>query len=517
LPTVLRRAAEKFGDSDFVVVPDRRISFRHAEAASRHLAKRLLAAGVGKGTRVGIHLPTGPECAVAWLALARIGALSMIFSTFYRPAELRKAMRLGDVAFLLTQPSMLGKDHQSYLENALPGLEKSRASRLRLPDVPYLRSIWVRGDTDRAWADSYLMSSDEPASMVDGIDDDFLEAVESEVKPADEIVVVFTSGTSADPKGVIHTHGTLVRKTSAVADASLDPTFSGRILSLTPFFWIGGIQMLAGALQGGGAILTLERNEPTAAIELGERERATDIMGNAAVLRSLMGSEGGHGAISSLRPPARRPWDGEPNSRGDRPFGFGMTETMGPWNGVRGFEWRVVNPETGQDLPEGVDGEFWVRGYGLMAGLYKREREETFTPDGFYRTGDHGYVEGDAVFFKGRLTDMIKTRGANVAPPEVEAVLNDLRGVRVSFVVGLPHEAYGQEVAAAVLSEGAEALDLDQILALARRELSAFKVPTFVEEITEADIEWLPSGKPDRRALADLLLKRRAESGSVSS
>src|SRR5262249_30745290 len=156
-----------------------------------------------------------------------------------------------------------------------------------------------RGDTDRAWADSYLVSSDEPTGTVDGIDDDFLEAVESEVKPADEMVVVFTSGTSADPKGVIHNHGTVVRKTAEVADASLDPTFSGRILSLTPLFWIGGIQMLAGALQGGGAILTLERNEPTAAIELGEREQATDIMGNAAVLRSLMGSEGGHGAISS--------------------------------------------------------------------------------------------------------------------------------------------------------------------------------------------------------------------------
>src|SRR5262249_4619956 len=231
--------AEKFGDADFVVVPDRRISFRQAEAASRHLAKRLLAAGVAKGTRVGIHLPTGPECAVAWLAVTRIGALSMIFSTFYRPAELRRAMRLGDVALLLTQSSMLGKDHQSFLENALPGLEKSSASRLRLPDVPYLRSIWVRGDTDRAWADFYLVSSDEPTSTVDGIDDDFLEAVESEVKPADEMVVVFTSGTSADPKGVIHTHGAVVRKTAAVADASLDPTFSGRILSLTPFFWIG--------------------------------------------------------------------------------------------------------------------------------------------------------------------------------------------------------------------------------------------------------------------------------------
>ncbi|HEX5097106.1 MAG TPA: AMP-binding protein, partial [Acidimicrobiia bacterium] len=110
IPVVVRRAAEEFGDNDYVVLPDQRISFRDAERASRRLAKELLAAGAGKGTRVGIHIANGPEWVVAFLAATRIGALAMPYSTLYRPAELRRALRIGDVDVLLTTSTILGKD-----------------------------------------------------------------------------------------------------------------------------------------------------------------------------------------------------------------------------------------------------------------------------------------------------------------------------------------------------------------------------------------------------------------------
>src|SRR5262245_48862109 len=109
---LIRRAANEFGDDDFVVTRDRRISFREAEAACGGLAKQLLAAGAGKGTRVGVHLPSGPDWAVAWIGATRIGALCMVFSTVYRPAELRKALRMGDVATLVAPRTLLGKDHE---------------------------------------------------------------------------------------------------------------------------------------------------------------------------------------------------------------------------------------------------------------------------------------------------------------------------------------------------------------------------------------------------------------------
>jgi acyl-CoA synthetase (AMP-forming)/AMP-acid ligase II len=508
MPVVARRAASAFGDADFVVLPDRRISFRQAEAASRRLAKELLAAGAGKGTRVGIHLPTGPEWAVAWMAVSRIGALALPFSTIYRPAELRTAIRIGDVALLLAPAILLGKDHAAYLEEAVPGLPGSTRGRLRVPELPHLRSIRLLGGSTRPWADRFDVSDAGAGDPVDGFDDELLAALEAEVTPADPMLVVFTSGTTAEPKAVIHSQGAVLRKTAPVADAGLDATFPGRVLSLMPFFWVGGLQNAAGALQSGGAILTLERLDPLAALELAKRERATSINGNPTALRALLGAAGE--TLPSLRPLPIRPWEGGPSSRGDDPTGLGMTETLGVWAAIEGFDCRVVDPETGEVVDEGEVGEFLVRGYGLMQGLYKGERENVFTPDGFYRTGDLGYVEKGKVYFQGRLDDMIKTRGANVAPAEVEAVLNAFPQVRLSFVVGIPHDEYGQEVAAAVVAEAGRQIDVESLTAQARELLSPYKVPTLMEVVRHEEIPWLPSSKADRRGVAALLLLRRS-------
>ncbi len=517
MPVVVRRAVQEFGDADFIVLPDRRMSFREAELASRQFAKELLVAGVGKGTRVGIHLATGPEWAVAWMAVTRIGALSMPFSTLYRPAELRNAMRIGDVAVLISATTMLGKDHESYLEEAIPGLESSPGGPLRLTALPYLRSIRLLGQTSRSWAHGFEISTTATTDTVDGVDEPLLSAVEREVTPGDPMIVVFTSGTTADPKGVIHTQGAVLRKTAPVAGAGLDATFPGRVLSYMPFFWIGGIQSVAGALQSGATVLTLERLDPVAAIELAKREHATSINGNATTLQAVVSSSD-TAEFSDLKPTMsglsgphlpKRPWEGPASSKGHEPTALGMTETMGAWAGIEGFECRVLDPDTGEEVPPGEEGEFLVRGYSLLQGFLKREREDVFTADGFFPTGDVGYLENGLVYFRGRRTAMIKSKGANIAPAEVEAVLNSFPEVRVSFVVGLPHDDYGEEVAAALLPEKGQLIDIDKLLEHARPLLSSYKVPTFVTVVREEDITWLSSSKVDTRAIARLVDRAR--------
>ena len=146
----VRRAAAEFGDADFIVLPDERMSFADAELRSRQLAKRLLAAGVGKGTRVGLFFTYSTEFVVAWLAVMRIGALAMPLSSISRPAELRTLLRLGDVSLLLCAPSMLGRDMEVFLEEAVPGLADininidadARSATLVVAELPYLRRIW---------------------------------------------------------------------------------------------------------------------------------------------------------------------------------------------------------------------------------------------------------------------------------------------------------------------------------------------------------------------------------------
>jgi acyl-CoA synthetase (AMP-forming)/AMP-acid ligase II len=160
-------------------------------------------------------------------------------------------------------------------------------------------------------------------------------------------------------------------------------------------------------------------------------------------------------------------------------------------------------------LGDGETGEFWVRGYGLMDGMYKQGREDTFEADGFYRTGDLGYTENGLVYFQSRLKDMIKTKGANVAPAEVEAVLNARPEVRLSFVFGLPHETYGEEVVAAVVREGDRPVDVDVLLADCRREVSSYKVPELIVVLEPDEIPYLSSSKPDRRAIKELVAAAR--------
>jgi len=508
VPAILRRAARSFGDSDYIVMPDRRICFRDAEAASRRLSKELLAAGIGKGGHVGIHLPTGPEWVVAFLAVTRIGAVAMPLSTLYRPAELCTALRVGDVSLLLSAPVIVGKDHQAFLESAIPGLDAAVAGRLRIPQAPHLRSIWLLNGGSTTWARSFSLRAADADGEVDGIDDLLLEAVETEVSPADPMTVIFTSGTTAAPKAVIHSQGTIVRKTARSANAALRCIFGGRVLCLMPFFWIGGIQEVVAALQSGAAVLTIERSEAAAALELGKREWATTISGNPQALRSLFGDADLESAVPSLQPFAARPWDGGPSSRGHMATGIGLTETFGPWSNVAGMQCRIVDPNTSSDVAEGEVGEFWIRGYGLMLGLYKREREEVFTPDGFYRTGDLGYIENGLYFFSARLKDMIKTKGANVAPAEVEVVLNADPAVRMSFVSGAPHPRYGEEVVAAVMPEDGRPVDVERLFAQCRRALSSYKVPTMIEVLDPIDIPYLASGKPDRKSIKELLIQR---------
>jgi acyl-CoA synthetase (AMP-forming)/AMP-acid ligase II len=510
MPEVIRRASSLFGDTDYIVMPDRRISFRQLEGASRRLAKELLDAGVTKGTRIGIHLVTGPEWAVAFVAATRIGALAMPFSTIYRPAELRTAMRLGDVSMLISSARMLDKDHEAFLEDAVPGLGGSRPGRLNIVDLPYLRSIRLLGDSNRPWAEPFGLSAADPEQAVNGFDDALLEALEEEVTPADSIVAVFTSGTTATPKAVVHSHGASIRKTAPAANAGLSAMFPGRHLSMMPFFWIGGIQQVLSALQSGSTLLTLERLDASAAVQLGEQEKATSILGNPQALRSLLGGKDIDSAIPTIRPLPHRPWEGGPSSTGDMATGLGMTETFGPWASVDGFECRIVDPDRGEVLDDGETGEFHVRGYGLMQGLYKREREEVFEPDGYYATGDLGYVEKDLVYFKSRVKDLIKTKGANVAPPEVEEVLDARPEVQIAFVVGLPHPEWGEEVVAGVVPRGDATVDVRGLLDDCRRLLSPYKVPTTVVILRPDEVPYLSSSKPDRRALHQVLAERRA-------
>jgi acyl-CoA synthetase (AMP-forming)/AMP-acid ligase II len=520
IPDALRARARS-ADDEFVIGRDFRLTYGEADDRSLSLASQLLAAGIGKGSRVGVLFPNGPDWVVTWLAAARIGALTVPLSTFAPGAELARAIRQTDVHALLTTSAFREGELLDRLEDGLEGLSRS-GPELELEAAPFLRWMNVDG-ISRSW--SHQLDGMKPRELV--------LAAQGEVSPADALVIMSTSGATAAPKAVVHTHGSLVRHAALLAERR-ELTAQDRIFSPMPFFWAGGLTMVVlAALTSGGAAVVQERFDAGEALELAERERVTQIScwPNTAramadhpsfAARDLSSVRGG--TLTEALPAARRP-----PGPGLAPTPLGMTETGGPHTAhddsyaplpeslrgsfgrsLPGMEHRVVDRETGIEAIGDEEGELLVRGVFLMDGLYKRERHEAFTPDGWYPTGDLGRLDVDGhVRFTGRHTAMIKTGGSNVSPGEVEDVLCGLPGVRTAHVFGVPAGDRGEDVAAAVVPEAGRSPEVSELVAAARMTLSAYKVPRHIRIVSAAEVPTLPTGKVDLVRLRALFADER--------
>ena len=519
IPELWARAVDRFADRVLIASLEEETTFGQIEARSRALAKRLLADGVGKGTRVGVLFPQGSEWVVAFLAAARIGALVMPFSTFYKPAELAKGLRMSDTEVLLIPPTMFGKDMVGFVGEAVPGLGAVTSRPIYTAEVPYLRSVVVLGTASAPWASSF----DEDAASPIG--DDLLAAVESEVTPSDLLITLFTSGTTAAPKGVVHSHGGLVRHSANLTDLTMlsekDNVFAGM-----PFFWIGGLSTtLLPAIHVGGKVLTQGRFESGEALKTLEKFAATRLIA-WPTLRQRLRADPDYDKYDLSTVGAF------PSVDGRRHSSLGMTETAGPHTlprvtenlsplpehlygsfgpPVPFVEHRIADPVTNETLTGEQVGEICVRGYSVMQGMYKREREEVFDADGWYHTGDRGYFKEGFLIFEGRASEMIKSAGSNVSPREVESELESLSEIESAWVFGFPDAERGETVVAGLLTVGD--VDLDAVKALMTERLSSYKVPREIVLLSKDDIPLLATGKADRLAVREMVRRQTGRQG----
>ncbi len=330
-----------------------------------------------------------------------------------------------------------------------------------LSELPFLRYIYVWNDNQasRPWAQPAKRLFNA-ADINPEIDDNFPRSVEEGVSAADPIMIIFSSVSTSDPRSAIHSQGTLIRH-SFNLNTTRDIEMEGRAFSPMPFFWVGGLVFALYCIVHKGACMICEEvfvlGETLALIE---REKVTSVTGWPHYGKAMQEHEYFEncdlssvrtGNIYALLPEDKRPKDLELRSNA-----LGMTETCGPHcidnmdvdlpeemrgsfgRAVEGMEHKIIDPDSGEELATGEQGELCVRGYSVMQGLYKVEREEIFDTGGFYHTGDGDHLNEDGfLFFNARMGDLTKTAGANVTPREVEIAIEALPEVFGAYVVGL--------------------------------------------------------------------------------
>jgi acyl-CoA synthetase (AMP-forming)/AMP-acid ligase II len=523
-----RAAAERFGDKTLAVLGDERLTYADADRDSARLAKGLLASGIGKGARLGLLAPNSPAWIVGWLAATRIGAVTALLNTYAKTKELAWVLRHADVQLLLTVDRFLGNDYVERLEAAVPDLAAQPPERMLVASHPFLRSVWMLRGEPPGWAGSV----DQLAARGDAVDDSLLRECEAEITPADPMVVVYSSGSTSDPKGAIHSHGAVVRHAHNLWQMR-DLIADDVLYTPMPLFWVGGFSFtLIAAMHAGATLVFEEQFEPGATLELIERERVTQVLGWPHMAKALIDhptfKERDLSSIRGGSYAALLPQDLQADAEVPRANSLGMTETLGPHTfdskdnplppdkegsfgfSVPGVEHKIVDPVTLEDCPVGQNGELWLRGYSLMLGLHKRERAEVFTADGWYRTGDGGYFDEDGHFyFTGRMGDLIKSAGMNITPRDVELVLEAMPEVAMAFVCGVDADERGQDVVAAIALRPGETLDEEEARKRVKEEIASYKVPRHIAVFSDqTQLPWLDSGKIDRRRLTAVLEER---------
>jgi acyl-CoA synthetase (AMP-forming)/AMP-acid ligase II len=530
LDEVVAKFAEREAIVSSVVGQDR-VSWSYAELRDRARAvtKALISAGVTRGTRVGLLAACRPEWVAALWGATMSGAVVVPFNTFAERPELEHMLRHSDVTILLTQPALLRHRYLDDFLDLCPDAGSAQPGALYSPSFPFLRRV-VAFDVEAApggaiqdWNSFLAAGAGVPDNVVDGI-------VEQTV-PTEDAIVIYTSGTTSLPKGALHLHrAAMLQSWRHGHREGLLP--GDRLYSAFPLFWSTGITFVLGAvLSTGACLVTAPYFDPEDALRLIEQERVTIVQcwGHQTIAlrgrqlyqtHDLSSVRRVGGAESALQLTGADPSPDVAN-RPDRQ-GYGMSEAFtyisstpvnAPvaelgYNGriLAGNAVRVVKPDSGAALGEGQEGELIVKGPVLMRAYLKVAPEVTFDEEGYFHTGDSGWVDAQGLLrWTGRLTSLIKTAGANVSPLEVENALLTHPDIKGAAVVGSPDPVVGERVVACVVPREASTLTETQVRNFLRGSLSSYKIPSRVLFFGDNELPQTGSNKFDIGAIKKIV------------
>ena len=500
-----------------------RWSYDELWVRANEVARALIAAGVGKGTRVGVLMTNRPEFLSAVFGTALAGGVAATISTFSTPAELDHLLQASACSVLLLERRVLKRDFSGVVAELEPALANGHPGELASTRFPFLRHVVSLGGGAGGvedWGSFLARGAWVQQALVD--------ATAASVTPADPGVLFFSSGSTARPKGILSAHRGVTLQLWRWPQwyRARDDV---RAWSANGFFWSGNFSMaLGGALGSGGSLVLQATFKPDEALALIERERATMLLAWPHQWQQLIAAPGWASAdLSSLKyidrtsPVAAHP---SINSTWREPYAaYGNTETftlstgfpantpedeIGGSHGVPcpGNTFKIVEPLSGETVALGERGEIAVKGPTLMLGYLGIPLDETLDAEGYFRTGDGGWFDDQGrLHWEGRLNDIVKTGGANVSPVEIDAVLKTCPGIKLVQTVGVPHDTLGELVVACVVPHAGTALDQAGVQAFAKKTLASYKVPRRVLFFAEDELALTGSAKiktADLKALA---------------
>jgi fatty-acyl-CoA synthase len=490
----------------------RTITFAEFRRLAVDCAKALHAQGVRRGDKVGILMGNCIEWVVVNFAAQYLGATMVALNTWYTQRELAYVLEHSDVTMLVSADHYLRTDYAAIL-NALQPYAAS---------LPLLRKVVMLGERKAQgaldWAE-FLASGA-------AIPDDFILAKQHEVKGEDVAYILYTSGSTAHPKGVMLVHQHLVGNMFDIGERMHFTPDDIVYMPLSLFWGMGCMNMLLGPWTHAMHIVLQEHFDATEGLELIQQYRCTVLAGTANIIHAI------------FEHPRRNEYDlstmckgtplGSPDSslkilQSVMPLGirvYGLTETHGfatmhdaadpmakractDGRLLPGFELRIVSPDTGEVLKAGEVGEIRLRGR-LMQGYYKNPEgtRNSYDEKGWFKTGDIGVLDDEGyLLFMGRFKEMLKTGGINVAPIEVEEVLLKHPAVREAFVTGVADPVREQVIAAVIVLRDGATADEDSILSYCRDQLAAYKVPRLVRFATMDEIPQTTTRKVHRLQL----------------
>jgi fatty-acyl-CoA synthase len=546
----LAHTASRFSDREFVVTDDRTYTYAEIDAWATELAAGMVEMGVRPGEHVAMVMANHPQFIAMKFAIARVGAVCVPVNFLLRGRELTYVLAQSRSVALITMDRFRQTDYAAMLDEMMPGWEHGGGGEA----FPTLRDVVVfnaepLGEPARArrWR-----TLDDLAAMATEGSFEALRHHDAHARVTDNCDILYTSGTTGSPKGVMLTHDMIVRTGYASAYCRALPSGHRVTFSLPMYHVFGYIECLLAVTFAGGAVVPRLVFDPADMLACVARHSVNEISSVPTMTLALLAEARSTWydlstitiMYSSGGPAAPGIWDEirEVFQPDELVTGYGQTETTAAMTstlpelsdehlrtsngrfrdaGVAGDPavggvlavYKAVDIVTGADLARGERGELLVRGPAVTAGYYDKldETAEAFTADGWLRTGDIGIVDDDDyVLLVGRLKETYRCGGEMVMPKELELLLADHPGIEQVHVVGLPHPRMGEVGCAVVVAAPGAELTEGEIIDACARGLARFKVPAHVVFMDAVELPLTVTGRVQKFRLVEMVVDRLA-------